>query len=119
MHSLKVHRGKPLTELEVFSGNILGIQARASNRFIREANAQVQARFDYEADRAVSRIVYGDEDGERDDQLEVLARSVACFKVALRTQRWEKSGTLKSWKYVTAAVCLEQLERFRGGLPLL
>lgn len=119
MHSLKVHRGKPLTELEVFSGNILGIQARASNRFIREANAQVQARFDYEADRAVSRIVYGDEDGERDDQLEVLARSVACFKVALRTQGWEKSGTLKSWKYVTAAVCLEQLERFRGGLPLL
>ncbi|KAH7393915.1 RNA dependent RNA polymerase-domain-containing protein [Phaeosphaeria sp. MPI-PUGE-AT-0046c] len=119
MHSLKVHRSKPLTELEVFSGNILGMQARASNRFIREANTQVQTRFDYEADRAISRIVHGDEDDEVSEQLEVLARSVACFKVAMKTEGWESSGTLKSWKYVTAAVCLEQLERLRGSLPLL
>lgn len=32
METLRPHRGKPLTELEVFSGNILGKKNRASTR---------------------------------------------------------------------------------------
>jgi hypothetical protein len=37
MDTLRAHRGKPLTELEVFSGNILGKKERAATRNIREA----------------------------------------------------------------------------------
>ncbi|KAH8727103.1 rna-dependent rna polymerase-like protein [Phaeosphaeriaceae sp. PMI808] len=116
MDTLRVHRGKPLTELEVFSGNILGKKERASSRYIRETNQEVQERFDRDVSTIIRSIVQGDEDSEDDNQSEALPRSIACFQVALETVGWENQITLRSWKYVTAAVCLEQLWKFRGGI---
>lgn len=116
MDTLRPHRGKPLTELEVFSGNILGKKERASTRYIREANQEVQERFDRDVSAIIRSIIKGDGDYEEEDDSEALSRSIACFKVALQSKGWENQVTLKSWKYVAAAVCLEQLWKYRGGV---
>ena len=114
MDTLRPHRGKPLTELEVFSGNILGKKERASSRQIREANLEVQERFNRDVGDIIRRILVGDGDWEDGDDPEKLPRAIACFKVALETKGWENYRNLKSWKYVAAAVCLEQLWIFQG-----
>lgn len=112
MDTMRAHRGKQLTELEVFSGNILGKKERASTRYIREANQEVQERFDRDVGGIVRSIITGDSD---EDEFEALPRSIACFKVATEIEGWENQVTLKSWKYVAASVCLEQLWKYRGG----
>jgi hypothetical protein len=115
METLRPHRGEPLTELEVFSGNILGKKERASTRYIREANLEVQERFDRDVGAVIKRIVLGDEEHDSTADAESLPRAIACFKVALLTDEWENYVKLTSWKYVAAAVCLEQLWRYRNG----
>ncbi|KAL5116812.1 hypothetical protein ACEQ8H_005293 [Pleosporales sp. CAS-2024a] len=115
MDTLRVHRGKPLTELEVFSGNILGKKERASTRYIREANREVQERFDRDVGAMVRLILEGDDPYADVDASEVLPRAIACFKVALRTEGWENRVVIRSWKYVAASVCLEELWKFQGG----
>ncbi|KAF2641494.1 RdRP-domain-containing protein [Massarina eburnea CBS 473.64] len=107
MDSMRAFRGKPLQELEVFSGNILGKKERASTRFIREANNEVRERFNRDVSSITQRIVHGDGLGDEED--EALPRAIACFKIAVETDGWEKYVYLKSWKYVAAAVCLERL----------
>ncbi|CAO2656156.1 Nn.00g049590.m01.CDS01 [Neocucurbitaria sp. VM-36] len=115
MDTLRPHRGKPLTELEVFSGNILGKKERAPSRHIREANLEVQERFNRDVSGIIKRVIRGDGDWEGDDDTEALPRAIACFKVALESKGWENFRNLKSWRYVTAAVCLEQLWKYQGG----
>ncbi|PVI03312.1 rna-dependent rna polymeras-like protein [Periconia macrospinosa] len=110
METLRPHRGKPLTELEVFSGNILGKKNRASSRSTREANLEVRERFDRDVSAYVRRIVSGD--GDNDDEAEALPRAIACFKISLEEKGWDEYFGLKSWKYVAAAVCLEQLWKY-------
>ncbi|KAL1654362.1 hypothetical protein SLS61_002962 [Didymella pomorum] len=115
MYSMRPHRGARLTELEVFSGNILGKKERSSTRAIREANKEVQERFDRDVSDMTRRIVRGDGEWEGSDDAEALPRAIACFKVALETEGWENQVMLRSWKYVAAAVCLEQLNVYRLG----
>ncbi|KAF3053460.1 hypothetical protein E8E11_008642 [Didymella keratinophila] len=115
MYSMRPHRGAPLTELEVFSGNILGKKERSSTRAIREANKEVQERFDRDVSDIIRRIVRGDGAWEGPDDAEALPRAIACFKVALETDGWENQVMLRSWKYVAAAVCLEQLNVYHLG----
>lgn len=115
MDSLRAHRDKPLTELEVFSGNILGKKERASTRYIRAANQEVQERFNRDVSAIVRSIAHGNDGEYEDDDAETLPRAIACWKVALETKGWENQVLLRSWKYVTAAVCLEELFKFRSG----
>ncbi|KAJ4365647.1 hypothetical protein N0V83_008267 [Neocucurbitaria cava] len=114
MDTLRPHRGQPLTELEVFSGNILGKKERAPSRYIREANLEVQERFNRDVSGIIKRIIHGDGEWESARDAEALPRAIACFKVALEGKGWENYRTLKSWRYVTAAVCLEQLWQYQG-----
>jgi hypothetical protein len=116
MDTLRPHRGEPLTELEVFSGNILGKKERASTRYIREANLEVQERFNRDVGDIITRIIMGDEDADGSVDAEALPRAIACFRVALQTEGWGNYITLRSWKYVAAAVCLEQLSQYHSGL---
>ncbi|CBX98093.1 similar to rna-dependent rna polymerase [Plenodomus lingam JN3] len=123
MDTLRPTRGKPLTELEVFSGNILGKKERAPSRHIREANLEVQERFNRDVSAIIQRLLRGDGDWEgggggndhNDEDTETLPRAIACFMVALETDGWGNYRSLKSWKYVAAAVCLEQLWKYQGG----
>jgi hypothetical protein len=116
MYSMRPHRGQPLTELEVFSGNILGKKERMATKHIREANKEVQERFDRDVSDMARRIARGDADWEDSDDAEALPRAIACFKVSLETIGWENQVLLRSWKYVAAAVCLEQLSVYHHGL---
>lgn len=115
MDTLRPTRGKPLTELEVFSGNILGKKERASSRYIREANLEVQERFNRDVSSIIKQITFGHGDWEGGEDTETLPRAIACFMVALETEGWENYRNLRSWKYVTAAVCLDQLWKYQGG----
>jgi hypothetical protein len=115
MDTLRPTRGQPLTELEVFSGNILGKKERAPSRYIREANLEVQERFNRDVSDMTKNIVMGNGRWDGDEDSEALPRSIACFMVALETDGWENYRTLKSWKYVAAAVCLEQLWKYNNG----
>lgn len=115
MDTLRPTRGAPLTELEVFSGNILGKKERAPSRYIREANLEVQERFNRDVSGIIRMIISGEQDSDVDGGTEALPRSIACFMVALEVEGWENYRSLKSWKYVTAAVCLEQLCKYNGG----
>jgi hypothetical protein len=115
MDTLRIHRGKPFAELEVFSGNILGHKQAASNKFVREANMEVQARFNRDVDNIVQDIIRGGGEYDGDDASEALPRAIACFKVALGTEGWQDRPLIKSWKYVAASVCLEELWKFQGG----
>jgi len=115
MDTLRPTRGKPLTELEVFSGNILGKKERAPSRYIREANLEVQERFNRDVSAIIGRIIMGDGDWEGQGDTESLPRAIACFMIALENEGWENYRSLKSWKYVTAAVCMEQLLKYHNG----
>jgi len=115
MDTLRPTRGAPLTELEVFSGSILGKKERAPSRYIREANLEVQERFNRDVSAMIKQIQFGDGDWLEDEDTEALPRSIACFAVALETKGWENYRSLKSWKYVAAAVCLEQLGKYNNG----
>jgi hypothetical protein len=114
MNNLRIHRGKTLTELEVFSANILGHKKHASNKFVREANREVQTRFNRDVDNIIQEIIKGDGEYNDDDDSEALPRAIAYFKVALRTDGWQDRQLIKSWKYVAASVCLEELLKFQG-----
>lgn len=116
MDTLRPHRGHPLTELEVVSGNILAKKERASTRHINEANQAVRDRFDRDVGAIIRSITTGEVmEEEDDDGQEELPRAIACFKVALETEGWDNQVLLRSWKYITASVCLEQLSHYRGG----
>ncbi|KAF2007959.1 rna-dependent rna polymeras-like protein [Amniculicola lignicola CBS 123094] len=112
MNSFRLHqRGEPLQELEVFTGNIIGTTSRDSNHAIFEAQSDLRERFNHHVSSCIRRIVHGD---ERGDEEEALPRAIACFRVALETEGWEIYKELESWRYVTAAVCLEELWKERG-----
>ncbi|KAF2259955.1 rna-dependent rna polymeras-like protein [Lojkania enalia] len=112
MHSYQIHRGEPLGELEVFSGNIFGSKMRNLTRHVREANNEVREQFNRHVSAVLSRIVHGDGDGDEED--EALPRAIACFKIARETEKWENSVNLKSFEYVTAGCCLERLWVYQG-----
>ncbi|KAF2121910.1 hypothetical protein BDV96DRAFT_593865 [Lophiotrema nucula] len=115
MISYRSHHDKHLTELEVSSGILLGKNPRGTAKAQRDAIQEAIEHFNEHTTFTIDRILYGD--GEDRKQEETLPRAVACFKVALETEGWERNEQLQSFKYVAAAVCLEQLW-FHGGEKL-
>ncbi|KAF2466775.1 rna-dependent rna polymeras-like protein [Lindgomyces ingoldianus] len=115
MTSLATHHGEPLKELEVFSGNILGKKSHDTSRSVREANQEIRERFNRDVTSVVNYIVRGERAG--DEEEESLPRAIACFKVSLQKEgRVGYERELRSFKYVAAAVCLERLVQYRGGI---
>ena len=52
---------------------------------------------------------------EKDGRVEALERSIACLAIACRTSRVRrKVGTLVSFGWIAAAVCLKEVEKFQG-----
>ncbi|KAB2574206.1 putative RNA-dependent RNA polymerase 2 [Lasiodiplodia theobromae] len=111
MYDFSMHSRYPLTEIEVFGGNIVGRNSGSTNRRIRERTIEMSKRFESDTAFIVQRIVQGD-DGDHD---EALARSVACMAIGMTEQSrfGNMFGTLQSWKYFAAAVCLQQVEVFK------
>jgi hypothetical protein len=120
----------PLSEVEVFVGNILGKTGAQTTRQ-RELSMSMKERFGADLSYTVKCItkpashLYDEEDGEdgeaNDDvvmkrKMQALALCMACLWVGLNedAQVWEyeKRGKVepRSFGYVAAAVCLKQAQ---------
>jgi len=110
-HTYALHPSLPLHEVEVVSGCVLG---SVFNRRLRDVVGDMRQQ--YAEHVAYTRTsIRMDDDGNED---EALARSIACLYIAIheRGMKVGKEGTLVSFKYVAAALCLEELEKFHNGL---
>jgi hypothetical protein len=103
---------RPLSETEVFVGNILGKTGAQSKRQ-RELSTTMKDRFNSDVAFIINNIV---KDGA-DPSMEALERSVACFYVSFKEigRKRRMDGELVSFRYVAAAVCLKEIERCTSG----
>ncbi len=102
-----------VSEIEVFSGNILGKNGAQSKRQ-REISKTMKEKHDRDMEYTVFCITRGDRDGE-DSRAEALERSIACLYIACNTVRARKRvGALVSFKWIAAAVCLREVEKLQG-----
>ncbi len=112
MSQYSTHPLRPLKELEVFVGTIMGKNGILNKRQ-RELSTDMKEKFDRDVSFVVDCITKDNEDGVRDE--EALERSIACLAVAMEDEAPKtKVGALESFKYIAAAVCLKEVERFQG-----
>ena len=102
---------RPLSELEVFVGNILG-KTGAQSKKQHELSISMKERFKDDLGYIVNCIVK--DDNERSE--ESLARSIACFEVGLEAEKkgLRAGGELVSFRYVAAAVCMREVDKVLG-----
>lgn len=116
----------PLSEHEVFAGNILGRQGGAQGKPLRELSKTMRERFDAVVEYAVVRITKGDRAvreavdlddlaGYNEREFEALPRAIACLGVAVGEVGWvdRRVGEVKGFGYVAAGACLRELQRYR------
>ena len=113
MHQYATHPSHPLTEPEVFTGNIVGKTGAQSKRQ-REYSVSMKEKFERDVAFTIACILKDPTTGK--DSEEALERSIACLAVAMEEKeaRSKKVGVLCSFRYVAAAVCLREVERFQG-----
>ncbi|KAK7543480.1 RNA-directed RNA polymerase [Phyllosticta citricarpa] len=117
MSEFSPHPQFPLSELEVFGGNIIGKgnSNAAGSRRMRDVACAMRERFEHDVAFTVDRITHGN-DGDRN---EALARSIACLWLGMEERGpgpSKRVGELRSWRYIAAAVCLRELDAWRAGL---
>ena len=113
------HPHHPLSEVEVFSGSILGKNA-AQSKQQRENSITMKDKFDRDVTYITQWITHGDDEVEENNS-EALARSLACLYVGINQRGVRKKvGELVSFAWVAAAICLKELEKLPGNdvLPL-
>ena len=105
-----------ISEIEVFSGNILGKNGAQSKRQ-REFSKTMTEKHERDVEYTVFSITR-DDDGKSSE--EALERSIACLYVACNVVRVRKKvGSLVSFAWIAAAVCLKQVEKLPGAEVLL
>ena len=119
---------QPVSEHEAFAGTILGRKGGAQNKPLRELGKTMRERFQPIVEYNAMRFVKGDEqmhgvtdldllyeETDLDREIEALPRAIACLQVAVEEKGLEdrRLGELQSFKYVAAAVCLQEFERYR------
>lgn len=116
-HKFALHPAHPLHEIEVVTGSVLG---SVFAKKLRDLTGDMKERFARDMAYIRERIRYDDEGSDE----ESLPRAVACLYVGVK-EKGRKVGrrgdvSMWSWAYVAASVCLEEIERFNGGiLPVL
>jgi hypothetical protein len=107
MSEYSQHPLRPISEIEVFIGNILGKTGAQSKRQ-RDLSTSMKERFERDVAFTINCIV---KDGGN-FAVDSATRSVACLEVAFEEGRTTKSGRmLESFKYIAASVCLKEIER--------
>ncbi|KAI9768710.1 MAG: hypothetical protein M1840_004705 [Geoglossum simile] len=100
-----------LSEVEVFVGTIIGKNGMPNKR-LRESSTGMKDQFDRDVAFVVDCIT---KDGKGLPDMKSLERSVACLSVAMEGEGHASNAAgLRSFKYVAAAVCLKEIERFQG-----
>ena len=121
MFQYATHPAHPISEVEVFSGTILGKNGAQSKRQ-RESSKTMKEKHDRDMEYTVLCITRGDDaDGTGGSgRAEALERSIACLYVACNTVRVRKKvGALVSFVWIAAAVCLKEVQRLQGVDVLL
>jgi hypothetical protein len=109
MEDCAEHPLRPLSELEVFAGTILGNTGKQS-RLQRQMNSTMKQRFDKDVAFIINNIV---KNGSA-PSVEALERSIACLEVSFEQGTGSTTADIVSFKYVTAALCLREIERCSG-----
>lgn len=114
MFQYSTHPAHFVSEIEVFSGNILGKNGGQSKRQ-REFSKTMKEKHDRDMEYTVLCITRGDGDGDN-GRAEALERSIACLYVACLPDRVKrkKIGALVSFVWIAAAVCLKEVEKLQG-----
>ncbi|KAJ8071651.1 hypothetical protein OCU04_001972 [Sclerotinia nivalis] len=114
MHQYSEHPSRPVSEREVFVGNILGKVGSVSKKQ-RELCTSMKEKYDEIAAFIIDCIIKVNDDYSE----EALERSIACFAVSLDDMepRSARDEPLKSFRYLAAGVCLREMERVPGLLP--
>ena len=120
MFQYSTHPAHFISEIEVFSGNILGKNG-AQSKGQRESSKTMKEKHDRDMEYTVLCIRRGDGDGDDEDgKAEALERSIACLDVACNSVRVRKKvGTLVSFTWIAAAVCLREVQKLQGGADVL
>lgn len=122
MKNYSEHPLRPISELEAFIGNILGARGSQSKRQ-RDLSIPMKEAFDRDVAFIVGCIRGNNgeepENSKDEDEYEALERSIACFEVSLGeakrvVQGGRKNEPLVSFRYITAAVCLKEMEKVFG-----
>ena len=130
---------RPLQEVEVCVGNIIGKGGAAPTKRVRDDAGTMRDRHDDYVRYVQETILRGD-DAAGDAADEALERTMACLAVALdggvaaalgaltlagaprprANRRVQPKSSLRSWGYIAAILCLRQVERFcaENGIPL-
>lgn len=107
---------RPLSEIEVFVGSVLGKNGGLPSKRQREFSTQMKDKVGRDISFTVNSILQKSGDLTEQDQNEALARSIACLAVAVEEpgNAMPKIGKLQSFAYVAAAVCLREIDGFHG-----
>ncbi|RAL66282.1 hypothetical protein DID88_005953 [Monilinia fructigena] len=114
MHQYSEHPSRPISEREVFVGNILGKVGSVSKKQ-RELCTSMKEKYDDTAAFIIDCIIKDEDDYSE----EALEQSIACFAVSLdeKSPHSTRDQPLKSFRYLAAGVCLREMERVPGLLP--
>ena len=116
MQSYSAHPAHFVSEIEVFSGSILGKNGAQSKR---QREFSVDMKEKHERDVAYTVLCITQGEGDKSGK-EALERSVACLYTASTTMRVRKKvGALVSFSWIAAAICLKEVERLPGPGVLL
>lgn len=112
MFEYSAHPPHFISEIEVFSGSILGLNGAQSKRQ-REFSKTMKDKHDRDIEYTVRSITRGDDDQSGEEALE---RSIACLYVACKeTKARKRVGSLTSFVWIAAAVCLKEVEKLGQG----
>jgi hypothetical protein len=110
MSEYSIHPRHPPHEVEVFIGSLIDRDGKQSKRQ-REYSMSMYGRIERDVAYIVNRITRGTVDDEEISESETLARSIACVAVAMEKQNLAgKKRRMRSWGWITVAVCLQQME---------
>ena len=109
MFAYSPHAPYFISEVEVFSGSIIGRNG-AQNKRQRETSVSMKDKHERDVEYTVRCIRQGEEEGEQDQALE---RSIACLYVGCNVPAQRKRvGELVSFAWVAASVCLREVKKF-------
>ncbi|MCJ1469462.1 hypothetical protein MMC07_008095 [Pseudocyphellaria aurata] len=101
-----------LSEVEVFCGHIVGKDGAPSKRQ-RDTSVNMKEKHERDVAFTVACITQGEHD---DHRAEALERSIACLAAALTARVSRRVGRLVSFRWIAAAVCLREVDKFRGTI---
>ena len=112
MHNYSPNPSQTISEVEVFTGVLLGKTIGRQNKMIREHTKAMREDFNRHVTHTIESITRG----ELGDREEALARSIACLAIGVEEEGHvgHRVEGLQSWTYIAAAVCLREL---KGASP--